>query len=157
MNNVRYTLKRGNKIYVRKFFHIRIYADKSFKGQDLTGADFSYADIRGGSFKGAILKGANFANAKGGVTKKSFVVYLLLILVLSVLAGFFMAICNVWIALIVQGILEIFKANTNTNIIIYTLLYSIVYVSISVILIRREKYSLWNISIITAVAVAVAV
>ena len=129
---------------------------KSFKGQDLTGADFSYADIRGGSFKGAILKGANFANAKGGVTKKSFVVYLLLILVLSVLAGFFMAICNVWIALIVQGILEIFKANTNTNIIIYTLLYSIVYVSISVILIRREKYSLWNISIITAVAVAVA-
>ena len=130
---------------------------QSFKGQDLTGADFSNADIRGGSFKGAILKGANFANAKGGVTKKSFVVYLLLILVLSVLAGFFMAICNVWIALIVQGILEIFKANTNTNIIIYTLLYSIVYVSISVILIRREKYSLWNISIITAVAVAVAV
>ncbi len=65
---------------------------KSFKGQDLTGADFSYSDIRGVNFKGAILKGAHFTNAKGGLIKKLFALYLLLLLVLSVFSGSFMTI-----------------------------------------------------------------
>jgi len=129
---------------------------KSFKGQDLTGADFSHADIRGVSFKGAILKGANFANAKGGVTKKSFVLYLLMILVLSVLAGLIVTICNVWIVFIVDDILKEFKANTNANIVIYTLLYSIVYVSALFILIRKGKYNFWGISLIGAFALSFA-
>jgi uncharacterized protein YjbI with pentapeptide repeats len=50
----------------------------NFKGQDLTGANFSYADIQG----------ANFTGAKAGVQKRSILIQLLLVLALSVLAGF---------------------------------------------------------------------
>ncbi len=89
---------------------------RSFKNQDLTGANFSHADIRGVIFKGAILKRANFANAKGGVTKKSFAVYLLMVLVLSFLAAFFIAICNIWLHTILKWILSTSKANLKTNI-----------------------------------------
>jgi len=121
---------------------------QSFKGQDLTGADFSYADIRGVSFKDAILKEANFINTKGGITKKSFAVYLLMILIISVIAGGVSAYLGLWVEVIVQAILKNFKANTDTNNILYTLLYFAVYALISVILIQKGKYNILTISII---------
>jgi len=46
VNNVRYTLKRGNKTMQRNFSNPDLRGE-SFKSQDLTGADFSHADIRG--------------------------------------------------------------------------------------------------------------
>ncbi|NJL59372.1 MAG: pentapeptide repeat-containing protein [Desulfobacteraceae bacterium] len=123
---------------------------RSFRNQDLTNADFSYADIRGVNFKGAILKRASFAHAKGGVTKKSFAVYLLMILILSALTGFLMVLCNVGMAFIIERVLEEFKVKIEVNIIIYTLLISIAYVLTLAFFIRKGTYSLWNINVLTA-------
>ncbi|NES24588.1 MAG: pentapeptide repeat-containing protein, partial [Symploca sp. SIO3E6] len=71
---------------------------KSFRGQDLTGANFSYSDIRGANFAHAILTKANFHQAQAGLPKSWKIFLLIISLLLSVLAGFLLAINSFWLA-----------------------------------------------------------
>ncbi|MGB7248742.1 MAG: pentapeptide repeat-containing protein, partial [Phormidesmis sp.] len=59
----------------------------NFSGQDLSGADLSGADIRSANFANATLRGVNFAKAQGGLQRQWRVAQLLLIAVLSTIAG----------------------------------------------------------------------
>jgi uncharacterized protein YjbI with pentapeptide repeats len=60
----------------------------SFKNQNLSGANFGGADIRGANFTSAILREATFTGATAGLQKRWMISQLLLLLLLSGLAGF---------------------------------------------------------------------
>jgi len=134
---------------------------KSFKGQDLTGADFSHADIRGVNFKGAILKGANFSNAKGGLTKKSFAVYLLIISILSILAGILLAFSGKGIVSFFEMAESLFNSlfnkESSNNHLYFLYTFTIVYALISVYIIHKGNYKFWNISLISIAFIVIGV
>lgn len=80
-------------------FRRAILRGQSFKGQSLSGADFSEADIQGANFSYANLKEANFTGAKAGLQKRWMFGQLVLLLVLSVLAGFLQGYFSYFIAI----------------------------------------------------------
>ncbi|MEO0807366.1 MAG: pentapeptide repeat-containing protein [Cyanobacteria bacterium J06643_4] len=61
---------------------------RSFKGQDLTNADFSGAQIQGADFSQATLTGANFSQATAGVSIRSLLATLLLLMLSGCGIGF---------------------------------------------------------------------
>ncbi len=64
------------------------YFGRSFKGQNLAGADFQGADVRGADFTEACLIGADFEGAQTGLSRQQALGVGLLVLGLTLLAGF---------------------------------------------------------------------
>ncbi|MEO0533735.1 MAG: pentapeptide repeat-containing protein [Cyanobacteria bacterium P01_A01_bin.123] len=61
--------------------------NRSFRGQDLTGADFSGANLRGCDFQGAILRGANFQGVALGRSRRQWLGLILAIAIAVLLTG----------------------------------------------------------------------
>ena len=59
----------------------------NFKGKDLSGADFSGADIRSANFSNAKLRRVNFTNVRAGLQQRWIVIQLLIVVVISTIAG----------------------------------------------------------------------
>ena len=73
---------------------------QNFKGKDLSGADFSGADIRGTNFANANLTGTNFTQSEAGLQKRWVLGLLIVLLLLSVVSGFFSAVVGYLVSLI---------------------------------------------------------
>ena len=56
---------------------------QNFKRENLSYADFSHSDIRGANFSQAVLKGANFTGVKANLTKRSILISLIILLIIS--------------------------------------------------------------------------
>jgi len=132
---------------------------QSFKGQDLTGADFSHADIRGVNFKGAILKGANFTNAKGGLTKRSYALLMLIIVIISAIAGILTVFSGIWVAWginwILKNLFKISGPNLVNIVILIASLYFVIYLII-IIIIQIKKYDIWKITMSIIITIVFA-
>ena len=68
-------------------FHHTKLRGADFRGKNLTGANFSGTDIRGADFSNAILVDANFSNAKAGLPISKIIIFTILLLFLSLIAG----------------------------------------------------------------------
>ena len=75
-------------------FSYKSLRGRSFKNQDLRGANFSYADIKGANFSDANLSNANFSYAKAGLQKRWYLAFIVLILILCCVSGFFIFAAN---------------------------------------------------------------
>ncbi|MEO1124040.1 MAG: pentapeptide repeat-containing protein [Cyanobacteria bacterium J06639_16] len=82
--------------------------NRSFRGQDLTGADFSDANLRGCDFQGAVLRGANFQGVVLGRSRRQWLVLIVAIAIAVLLTGH--AVTRLTFAVLGQSVLGRFGA-----------------------------------------------
>jgi uncharacterized protein YjbI with pentapeptide repeats len=128
-----------------KGFHGQDLRGQSFKNQDLTGADFSDCDLRGVDFSGANLTAAKFRRAKMGRTLKVVFTLSILQLLLSIIAGFTVAIGNFLFALLTQLIFNDLAINVDTNLLLIMLTYALLFAIVTIVAVnsKRFDYMLW--------------
>lgn len=98
----------------------------SFEGKDLSGADFTGADLCSANFTNATLRRANFAQAQAGIQRRWRAMQVLLLVVLSGIAGIFLGIVDALATALFDGSNDGLIAGS-----IYVLLMMVVYVAIS--------------------------
>ncbi|MBD2778648.1 pentapeptide repeat-containing protein [Iningainema tapete] len=131
---------------------------RNFRGKNLEGANFSGADIRSTDFTGAYLKGANFSHAKAGLEKRWAAFLVLVLWLISGLAGFLssfieLLISHSWRSLNYSWIfLNLSDKNWISNQNSTNLIVVIVFFIVFIIIIRQGLNSVFAFPIVFAVA-----